>query len=86
MTSNDPYIPTVENNQATVESNQIAIVLAIQRELAELREKNDRIKRKLENTKEEGEGDQQRPNKTHVTSLPTYMETVGESAQNTFTP
>ena len=29
MTSNDPDVPTAENNQATVKSSQMAIILAI---------------------------------------------------------
>ena len=84
MTSNDPDVLTVENIQATTRSSQMAVILAIQQEITELREENVRIKRKLENT--EGQGDQQHPSKTHVTSLPTHMETTGENAQNTHTP
>jgi len=48
----------------------MAIMLAIQRKLAELRVENVRIKLSLESNEEEGKGYQQRPSKTHVTSPP----------------
>jgi len=62
-------------------SSQMAIMRAIQQELAELRAENTSIKRKLE-SKNEGEGEQPRPSKTQATSQPVRTETVEESAQN----
>jgi len=50
MTSNDPDVLTAKNIQATTGSSQMAVILAIQQEIAELQEENVRIKRKLENT------------------------------------
>jgi len=64
----------------------MAIMLAIQRELVELRVENARIKQRLESNEEEGDGDQQRPSKTHVTSPFTHVEIVGERAHNTYPP
>jgi len=49
MTSNDPDVLTTENIQAITGSSQMAVILAIQQEIVELREENVRIKRKLEN-------------------------------------
>ena len=51
MTSNDLDVLITENIQATIGSSQMAVILAIQQEIAELREENVRIERKLENTK-----------------------------------
>jgi len=62
-------------------SSQMAIMQAIQQELAKLRAENASIKRKLESNNE-GEGEQPRPNKTQATSQPVRTETVEESAQN----
>jgi len=54
----------------------MAIMWAIQQELAERRAKNASIKRKLEGNNEEGEGEQPRPSKTQVTSQPQRTETL----------
>jgi len=51
------------------ESSQMAIMRAIQQELAELRAENASIKRKLESNNE-GEGEQPRPSKTQATFQP----------------
>jgi len=64
------------------ESSQMAIMRAIQQELAELRAENASIKRKLEGNNEEGEREQPRPSKTQVTSQSQRAETVEESTPN----